>query len=217
MVEEYISESQWKCLIHKNSYFSYDNFRKAASGMIQRGFLNEGSSDDRVRELAAFLAHCAYSTDNFRHREETNPDGKPYCQFYGRGPLLLTWQSNYAEFSQYYFDDEETLLNDPDIVSRDGEVGFASAIWYWLTKPNGERCAHRGIYRQLCPNRSWGFGRTIMAIGGSTEADTAEGETGEEKGQRVTRRIEYYRNIAEGLKVLIGRYGEQLDTQGMLI
>ena len=34
----------------------------------------------------------------------------------------------------YYFKDQNILLNDPNLVTRDGATCWASAIWFWMTE-----------------------------------------------------------------------------------
>ncbi|CAH8503321.1 unnamed protein product [Dicrocoelium dendriticum] len=214
MVDQYISRSQWEDIVGDGSYYSYDNFRRAAARERESGFLRVGGTNERKRELAAFLANCAHETGNFYHITEVNRSGQPYGRYYGRGPIQLTWDFNYGAFSEHYYGNRSTLLNDPDRVSEDGEVGFASAIWFWMTQPNSNKCAHTNIYRSTCSHSNWGFGRTIMAINGDLEGGAVEGGS-REKDKQVTSRIRYYRRFADKLGTSVGNNGEQLDTHGM--
>ncbi|CAH8503337.1 unnamed protein product [Dicrocoelium dendriticum] len=209
-----MDRSQWEEIVGKGDYFSYDNFRRAAAKEGGNGFLCVGSTSDRMRELAAFLANCAHETMNFTHIIEINRIGQPYGKYYGRGPIQLSWDFNYAAFSEHYYGNRSTLLDDPDRVAEDGEVGFASAIWFWMTQPNSSECAHTSIYRSTCLHSNWGFGRTIMAINGVLEGGAVDGGS-RLKDKQVTSRIRYYRSVADKLGTSVGINGEQLDTQGM--
>lgn len=58
-------------------------------------------------------------------------------QYFGRGPLQLSWNYNYGMFSNIYapsaYDSKMVLLQDPGAVSRDGYTAFAAALWFWMT------------------------------------------------------------------------------------
>ncbi|TJX41549.1 hypothetical protein E8P77_31970, partial [Soehngenia saccharolytica] len=68
-----------------------------------------GSVNDSKREIAAFFAHASHETGSFCSIEEINGTSKNYCnetitqypcapnkQYYGRGPLQLSWNYNYG-------------------------------------------------------------------------------------------------------------------------
>ncbi|KAH7547572.1 endochitinase EP3 [Ziziphus jujuba] len=117
-----------------------------------------GSADDTKREVAAFFAHATHESGYLCKTEEDNKD--VYCdtnypqypcnpnkKYYGRGPLQLTWNYNYAlAGSSNNFDG----LNNPEIVASDAVVSFKSALWFW--KENV-----RSVLSQ-------GFGATIRKI-----------------------------------------------------
>ncbi len=46
----------------------------------------------------------------------SGPNGVVY---YGRGYIQLTWDFNYRPASQYLYNDENVLLNNPEIVADD--------------------------------------------------------------------------------------------------
>ena len=49
----------------------------------------------------------------------------------GRGPIQLTGKDNYTRFSNEFFDDPETVMNDPDLVCDHIPTALLSAIWFW--------------------------------------------------------------------------------------
>lgn len=51
----------------------------------------------------------------------------PGRKYYGRGPMMLEWNYNYAEFSLHYFGNF-FVLDHPDILKIDPVVGFAVLI-----------------------------------------------------------------------------------------
>ena len=54
-------------------------------------------------------------------------------QYYGRGPLQISWNYNYGQLSTTIEDDEYILLNNPDLVQTNGYYAFVSAIWFYMT------------------------------------------------------------------------------------
>ena len=53
----------------------------------------------------------------------------------------MSWNYNYEKFSNYHFGNREALLDDPDLVTLNGETCWASAIWFWMEeKEHGGWC-----------------------------------------------------------------------------
>jgi putative chitinase len=52
-------------------------------------------------------------------------------KFRGRGPIQLTGRANYTAFANDFFEDPETVLNDPDLVIDHVPTALLSAIWFW--------------------------------------------------------------------------------------
>lgn len=52
-------------------------------------------------------------------------------KFRGRGPIQLTGKSNYQKFASDFFEDPETVINDPDLVTDDVPTSLYSALWFW--------------------------------------------------------------------------------------
>jgi len=59
---------------------------------------------------------------------EASGDGWRYR---GRGPIQLTGKDNYRAFANDYFDDPETLLNDPDLLIDHIPTSLLAAVWFW--------------------------------------------------------------------------------------
>ncbi|KAH0458773.1 hypothetical protein IEQ34_011587 [Dendrobium chrysotoxum] len=119
-------------------------------------FGQDATADDSKREIAAFFAHATHETGS----------GKKY---YGRGPLQITWNYNYALAGQDIGFDG---LNSPETVSNDVVVSFKTALWFWTNNVHS-------VVNQ-------GFGATIRAIN-SIECDG--GNTGE-----MNDRVNIYQN-----------------------
>lgn len=149
-----------------NGFYTYDAFVAAASAYGSFG--TTGSSDVTKREVAAFFANVAHETGSGCYVEEINKD--TYCsasaqwscasgeQYYGRGPLQLTWNYNYGAAGQAIGFDG---INNPEIVAQDATISFKTALWFWMTQQS-PTCHDAMVNGQ-------GFGATIQAINGGLE------------------------------------------------
>ncbi|XP_021801673.1 endochitinase EP3-like [Prunus avium] len=147
-----------------------------------------GTADDSKREIAAFFAHVTHETGHFCYIEEinkatycdpsyTNYPCNPNKQYYGRGPLQLTYNYNYgAAGNSIGFDG----LNSPESVASDPVLAFKTALWFWITN--------------VRPVISQGFGATIRAINGAVECDGKQPAL-------VQARINYYTDYCTQLGV----------------
>ncbi|GAV79313.1 Glyco_hydro_19 domain-containing protein/Chitin_bind_1 domain-containing protein [Cephalotus follicularis] len=121
------------------------------------GFATGGSADDSKREVAAYFAHVTHETGFFCYKREI--DKSTYCassaqwpcapgqQYYGRGPLQISWNYNYGPAGQSIGFDG---LNSPDTVATDVVISFRTSLWFWMNNVHG-------VMNQ-------GFGATIRAI-----------------------------------------------------
>lgn len=145
-VSKYISRKQWNQLfpnryavskersgyaaaVAQKDFYSYDAFIKAAKRFPN--FLAKGSTVQKKRELAAFLANIAHETsggweeapggyfawglyfleergcsNGCAHYSDTSKKKFPPMpgrSYHGRGPMQLSWNYNYAQFSSFYF------------------------------------------------------------------------------------------------------------------
>eukprot|EP00918_Siedleckia_nematoides_P039780 GHVU01086457.1.p1 GENE.GHVU01086457.1~~GHVU01086457.1.p1 ORF type:complete len:244 (-),score=18.41 GHVU01086457.1:98-829(-) len=53
--------------------------------------------------------------------------------YQGRGPAMLSFNYNYAQFSKHKFGDPKVLLQDPDRLLREPSLGWEAALWLWTT------------------------------------------------------------------------------------
>ncbi|GEM_PF-286145 len=230
--------------------FKYDNFINAISHDKYSGFASEGSVVVRLRELAAFLANTSHETTggwggyeegaerynwgyvfprevqaqaNKEHYTDAGntayppTDGKYY---YGRGPIQLSWNYNYGQFSKFFYDDETVLLNNPDKILNEGPLFFQSALWFWMTPQGQKPSCHGAIIgnwdatnvisekMREYNNLFYGFGLTINIINGGLEA----GKQNEEQRKKVYDRIGFYKHFC---KILNVSPGENLDVLDM--
>lgn len=173
------------------SFYTRDAFLSALNSYS--GFGKIGSNDDSKREIAAFFAHVTHETGHFCYIEEINGASHDYCDetntqypcnpnknYFGRGPLQLTWNYNYgAAGGANNFDG----LNSPETVANDPVVSFKTALWFWMTN--------------VRPVVTQGFGATIRAINGAIECNG--GNSG-----AVQARIGYYTDYCNQFGVAPG-------------
>jgi predicted chitinase len=163
--EQILSRSQFESMFpNRNPFYTYDGL--VQSTLIYPAFAASGTVDDRRREVAAFLANVNHETGALQYIDEI--DKADYCgsgcpcapgkQYYGRGPIQISWNSNYCAASQAIFGDPEVLRTDPDRVSRDPQVAWATGLWFW----NATDCHNKIVNDQ-------DFGGTIQIINGPVE------------------------------------------------
>jgi len=215
---------------HNQDFYSYEAFLRAAS--IFPTFLCEGDKTTQKRELAAFLANIAQETSGgwddapggyFKYglyfTEEQAPQGKldynditkikypgiEGKQYYGRGPKQLSWNYNYAQFSEAWYGTKDTLLQHPEYLSKDAVVSFASAIWFWITPQFPKPSCHDIMVNKWIPNendqlkgRLPGFGATVNVINGGVECGSGKDL------QKTNYRYQYYLYFCNYFKVTPG-------------
>eukprot|EP00252_Welwitschia_mirabilis_P014873 TRINITY_DN32927_c0_g1_i1.p1 TRINITY_DN32927_c0_g1~~TRINITY_DN32927_c0_g1_i1.p1 ORF type:complete len:327 (+),score=5.53 TRINITY_DN32927_c0_g1_i1:311-1291(+) len=216
-------------LAAKNFSFEKFGFASVAGEMTQR------------KELAAFFAHVATDTscaqlmakstsagENARfqwglcYNQELSPDSSnTYCQeslvypcapgasYYGRGALPVYWNFNYGMIGEGLKVD---LLNNPDLVSTNATLGFASALWKWMTPVRPKQpSAHDVMVGKWKPTkndtlegRKPGFGMTINIL----QSDMECGPNGDQK--KMGDRVDQYLYFLDLLKVGRDNSGENL-------
>ncbi len=177
-------------------FYTYDGFVAAVRAMP--GFASTGPDSVRRREMAAFLAQIAHESDSLRAlREYAKEHWDHYCnpreaggcaagrQYYGRGPIQLSWNFQYRAAGQAIGVD---LWAEPDLVASDPKIAWQTAVWYWMTQPGpGRMTAHEANIG------GFGFGETTRSINGALECD----KPGDADVQRkLARRIAFYRAAA---------------------
>lgn len=221
-----LSDSSFKGL-PKREFYSFDAFVEAAK--LFPVFLSEGGDTLQRRELAAFLANMSHETNGgwddapggmekwglyfvqekgfpnsqFNYadtiRKKWLPvEGKSY---HGRGPLQLSWNYNYGQFSEAYFGNKQILLDNPDLLLQDSVLCFASAIWFWVHDQYPKPSCHAIITSQWEPSpkdlaggRLPGFGSVVNVINGGLEC-------GENHSDRTKYRYTFYQYFCNYLHV----------------
>ena len=173
-----LTEQQFNAMFtgQRNALYAsaYANLVEAAKDPRFALFAREGSMDDQKREIAAFLANVGHESGDLSYAEEIQANCKSpgcvYCkasadfpcaggqQYFGRGPMQLTWNDNYGSFSDFLGIGKSVLLSTPAKVSQDGQLTWKAALWYWMEPSNAHKAFLNG-----------GFGDTIKAINGALE------------------------------------------------
>ena len=196
-----VSETQFRQMFpDPNPFYSYRDLVIAITAFPE--FANTGSDTQKKQEAVAFLANVAHETRDLQYIREIDQANWPhYCdqantqypcapgrQYYGRGPIQISWNFNYGAAGKSFGVD---LLNDPDRVARDAAVAWKTALWYWMTQRGSANATpHQSMLT------SAGFGDTIRAINGSLEC----GVTGLGHEQMKSR-VVYYRRFSALLGV----------------
>jgi hypothetical protein len=109
------------------------------------GFENTTQNDDqlqiRVGELTIYIKEFLGLLTKFQEKianviyanrmgngDTASGDGYKYR---GRGPIQLTGKDNYRKFATDFFEDPETVIDDPDLVTDDIPTSLYSALWFW--------------------------------------------------------------------------------------
>jgi chitinase len=145
------------------SFYTYSNFITATNSFS--GFASNRTSSNNKREIAAFFAHVVHETVGLCYVEEVDKS-LDYCdssstqypcangkQYYGRGPLLLSWNYNYGAAGDFLGVD---LLNNPGLVAQDDLIAWKTALWIWNMNSNCHSAMTSGP----------GFMGTIQALTG---------------------------------------------------
>uniref|UniRef100_A0A2P2LEU5 Uncharacterized protein MANES_11G106100 n=1 Tax=Rhizophora mucronata TaxID=61149 RepID=A0A2P2LEU5_RHIMU len=230
-----ISRSMFEQMLkHRNDvacpakgFYTYDAFISAAKAFP--GFGTTGDVPTRKREIAAFFGQTSHETTGgwatapdgpyawgYCFLREQNP-GSSYCspsstypcasgkQYYGRGPIQLSWNYNYGQCGSALGMD---LLNDPDLVATDPVISFKTAIWFWMTEQSPKPSCHDVIIGSWSPSaadsaagRKPGYGMVTNIINGGLEC-------GQGWNAQVENRIGFYKRYCELFEV---SYGDNLD------
>jgi hypothetical protein len=220
-----------KSIKNGKEFYSFASFVKAAKSFPL--FLSGTDSNTQKRELAAFLANIAYETGagwddapggyyawGLYYVEELGCEkgcpsysdstkklypvqkGKSY---HGRGPLQLSWNYNYGQFSKAFFNDTMKLLRQPELVSTDPVVSFASSIWFWTTPQYPKPSCHQVMSGEWMPSakdsaagRLPGFGTVLNVINGGIDC-------GPKAPEDIRYRYGYYRWFCRLLQVDPGK------------
>lgn len=194
-----LTESQFNQLFpNRHELYTYNGLRSAFG--LMKDFASVGDKDTKARELAAFLANVGHETSDLVYAEEINKSA--YCQaggqypcapgkqYYGRGPLQLSWNYNYGVAGEAL---NIPLLAKPELVTDvkgGGQVtSWLTALWFWMNQTGaGTMTAHNAMVQNK------GFGETIRTINGSIECNGGN-------AAQVQDRVDRYKKITKMMDV----------------
>nr|AGW81842.1 class I chitinase [Theobroma cacao] len=221
-------------LLHRNDggcpargFYTYDAFIAAAKSFP--AFATTGDDATRKREVAAFLAQTSHETTGgagwaapdgpytwgYCYNRELNP--ADYCQwdpnypcapgkqYFGRGPMQLTWNYNYGQCGRAIGVD---LLNNPDLLATDPTISFKSAFWFWMTPQSPKPSCHEVIIGAWSPSGSDQAAGRVAGFGLITNIINGGLECGQGWNAKVEDRIGFYKRYCDTLGV---GYGNNLD------
>ena len=93
-----------------------------------------------VQRAAAWCSQIGHESAGLKYMAEIQTSDPSWSadrtRYRGRGPIQLTWSSNYRKFGQWckangYVDNSELFVTQPELVEQP-KWGFLAASWYWL-------------------------------------------------------------------------------------
>jgi putative chitinase len=122
-------------ILSENLNYSSDALNK----LFGKYFVRAGRDATPYHRKPELIANVIYA--NRMGNGDTN-SGEGY-KFRGRGPIQLTGKDNYWKFANDFFEDPETVMDDPDLVTDDVPTSLYSALWFW-NKNNLNKYADSG-------------------------------------------------------------------------
>ena len=116
-----LTEAVFTAFTKRNNRRGYPGWLPALNTFLMVAHVTEEA-------LPFVLAQLAHESGGFRHSAEINGSSQRYAPYYGRGPIQLTWEANYAAAGDWMGLD---LVSNPDLVQQP-VIGFQAAAWYWL-------------------------------------------------------------------------------------
>ena len=194
-----VSQAQYNAMFPSaNGFYTYANLVAAISAKYP-AFANTGTSTQKLQEAAAFFANVSHETSGLVYINEIAQavycgGGSYACaagqEYYGRGPLQISWNYNYGAAGAALGVD---LIDNPGLVSSNGEITWETALWYWMTQTG-----NAGITPHNAIINSQSFGQTINAINGGIECGQAAGSVGYEE---MENRVQLYQQFSTLLGV----------------
>mmetsp|Transcript_9357 Transcript_9357/g.23452 ORF Transcript_9357/g.23452 Transcript_9357/m.23452 type:complete len:641 (-) Transcript_9357:147-2069(-) len=218
--------------------FSYQNFLTAAAKFPLFG--NEGSVEERTREVAAFFGQTSQETsgwwsgqpytwgycfnaevgctnDSCKYTDTATYPASPSKGYFGRGAMQLSWNYNYAQASAALFNNATDLIADPDRVASDGVLGFETALWFWMTAQAPKPAIHDVMVAssgRWAPSAGDEAAGRLAGYGMVTNVINGGLECGRATPQKVENRVRYYERYAGMMGVSVGEnlYCDQMRS-----
>ena len=165
----------------RNGFYTYANLCHAIAKYP--AFATTGDDTAKKREVAGFFANVARETGMLVYIDQISKDPST-GNYWGRGPLQITWDYNYKACGTAIGAD---LLGNPNLVSTDGAITWETGLWFWMTNDGGTgKTPHQAIV-------AGNFGGTINAINGGIECNGPNDGANE--------RIAHYQTFCQALGV----------------
>jgi putative chitinase len=135
-------------VLSENLNYSADALNK----LFGKYFAAAGRDSAPYHRKPEMIANVIYAN---RMGNGDTKSGEGY-KFRGRGPIQLTGKDNYWKFASDFFEDPETVMNDPDLVTDDIPTALYSALWFW-NKNNLNREADSGDIKLMTKKINGGY------------------------------------------------------------
>jgi hypothetical protein len=197
--------------------------------IVYKNFLNEGTIEERKRELAAFFSNISHETTGgpatnndykwglYFLQEGENLSSPPNAyvsasteypavsgeSYHGRGPIQLSYNYNYGLASEQILGDKNILLQDPAKVSSDAKLAFMTGIWFWMTPQAPKPSSHDVMVGNWSPTSDDKTNNRVAGLGMTVNIINGGvecGDGGSEKYQ-VVDRINYYKRYTSYLGI----------------
>lgn len=238
---ELLTRSQFEQMFpHRNELFSYDVL-KSAAGYYDR-FLNEGTSEQRKRELAAFLANISHETTGgwgsydlgsarytwglhfieeigcesgacTGYCDANNPSYGSYCSTGNTYHGRGPMQLSW-NYNYGLMGDmlNIDLLGNPSLLTTDGVLSFRSAIWFWMTTQSPKPSNHDVMTGQWTPSADDISKGRLPGFGMTINVINGALECNQPHNSKTKDRIGYYQTFTQILGVTPG---ENLQCDSM--
>jgi predicted chitinase len=199
-----LSSAQFDSLFpSRNAIYTYAGLTSTAS--TYAAFANSTNDTLRKREVAAFLANISWESDWLAAVREYQTSNycdycDPYafgcggdtscacpagaCNYFGRGPIQLTWPGNYQAAGSAIGAD---LLHNPDLVATNSSIAWKTGVWYWMTGFGPGGYGNNCHDAMMASDGAGGFGATVMHINGGQECAALKGTNTAARDQRIAR------------------------------
>lgn len=169
--------------------------------------IGSGSEGDYAKWGLYFVHELGYNSSNSAgvySQTHTEYPPNPAVGYYGRGPIQLSWNYNYGQFSKFLFNDKSILLNNPDSIQRDGVLAFKSAIWFWMMPQCPKPSCHQVMHDLWEPEKDEylsskmyvkGFAHTNNIINGGLECRSTSSSAFTEKVVLRSELYKYYLSV----------------------
>lgn len=213
----------------RGAFYTYAALLEAARSFPL--FASEGTTDQRRRELAAFLANAGHETTGgwatapdgpyawglcWITEGGTTPDSAlpAYCdgsnttwpcaaghKYYGRGPLQLSWNYNYGQAGAAL---GLPLLATPEMVAADPVVAWRTALWFWMTPQAPKPSCHAVMTGGYTPSAVDTAAGRLPGFGLTVNIINGGLECNQPTPPQVTDRVGFYNRFATLLGVSPG-------------